>query len=99
MSILLGLIMGDSRKKKCYEYLQALIEVKECQSVKCFAEYEVLKMFVIREKSKCDSISESIKSCNGEDKEKEIELCEEIVRTKGILKYFQSKLASCEESV
>ena len=65
--------------------------------MKCFAEYEVLKQFVIKEKSKCDSISESIKSCNGDDKEKEIELCEEIVRTKGILKYFQSKLASCEE--
>ena len=39
----------------------------------------------------------SIKSCNGEDKEKEIELHEDLVRTKGILKYFQSKLASCEE--
>ena len=50
--------MGDFGKKKCYKNLQALIEVKKCQSVKCFAEYEVLKLFVIKEKCKCDSISE-----------------------------------------
>ena len=51
----------------------------------------------MKEKSKCDSISDRIKSCNGEDKKKELELCEELVRTNRILKYFQSKLDSCEE--
>ena len=77
--------------------MQALIDFKKCQSVKCVAEYAVLKHFVIKQKSKCESLTESINTCKGEDKGKEIELCEEIVRTKGILKYFQSKLASCEE--
>ena len=53
--------MGHCMKKKCYENLQSLIEVKKCQSVKCFAEYEVIKEFVIKEKFKCDSISERIR--------------------------------------
>ena len=94
----LGLIMGHCMKKKCYEDLQSLIEAKKHQSVKCYAEYEVLQEFVRGGKSKCDNIAERIDSCNGQDKKKEVaDLCDELVRSKGTLKYFQSKLARCEE--
>ena len=48
-SILLGLIMGHCMKKKCYENLQSLIEIKKHQSVKCFAEYEVIRVCDKRE--------------------------------------------------
>ena len=89
--------MGNCRKKKCYENLQALIEVKKHQSVKCFAEHEVLKQFVIKRNLSVTQFLRVVRVAMGEDKEKEIELCKEIVRTEGILKYFQSKLASCEE--
>ena len=66
--------------------------------MKCYAEYEVLQEFVMKGKSKCDNIAKRIDSCNGQDKKKEVaELHDELVRSKGTLKYFQSKLASCEE--